>query len=70
MHEVQQNHALLSCNNLNIAVERCVLVEQLNLRLPAGSITAVLGRNGTGKSLTLHTLAGLRPYQHLSLIHI
>jgi iron complex transport system ATP-binding protein len=58
------NHdALLSCRALNISVQECVLVEQLGFRLPAGSITAVLGRNGTGKSLTLHTLAGLRTHE-------
>ena len=62
MSAPQQDNALLSCHSLDIAVERCVLVEQLTLNLAAGSITAVLGRNGTGKSLTLHTLAGLRPY--------
>ncbi len=45
---------------LDITVQDCVLVAQLNLHLQPGSITAVLGRNGTGKSLTLHTLAGLR----------
>ncbi len=54
---------LLSCNALNIAVQECVLVEQLGFHLAAGSITAVLGRNGTGKSLTLHTLAGLRAHR-------
>ncbi len=62
MPSLHQDEALLSCQSLNIAVEHCILVEQLNLSLLAGTITAVLGRNGTGKSLTLHTLAGLRPY--------
>ncbi|MGE0115883.1 MAG: ABC transporter ATP-binding protein [Steroidobacteraceae bacterium] len=51
----------LSCTALDIAVQECVLVAQLNLQLQPGTLTAVLGRNGTGKSLTLHTLAGLRP---------
>lgn len=52
--------ALLRCQQLDIAVEQCVLVEQLALQLQPGTLTAVLGRNGTGKSLTLQTLAGLR----------
>lgn len=52
---------LLSCQGLDIAVDECVLVANLTLQLQPGTITAVLGRNGTGKSLTLHTLAGLRP---------
>lgn len=62
MHVSQPDPAFLSCHSLDIAVETCTLVSQLNLNLRAGSITAVLGRNGAGKSLTLHTLAGLRPY--------
>lgn len=52
--------ALLTCASLDIAVQECVLVAQLNMQLMPGTITAVLGRNGTGKSLTLQTLAGLR----------
>lgn len=51
---------LLSCHQLDVQVHSCVLVEKLTLELKAGELTAVLGRNGTGKSLTLHTLAGLR----------
>ncbi len=37
------------------------LVRDLTLDLPAGKLLVVLGRNGSGKSSTLHTLAGLRP---------
>ena len=59
---ITQPNTLLSCDGLDIRVHSCVLVENLHFTLPAGSITAVLGRNGTGKSLTLHTLAGLRPH--------
>jgi iron complex transport system ATP-binding protein len=36
------------------------LVAALDLAVRPGAFVAVLGRNGTGKSLTLHTLAGLR----------
>lgn len=37
------------------------LVTDLALEFFAGEFVAVLGRNGSGKTLTLHTLAGLRP---------
>jgi iron complex transport system ATP-binding protein len=37
-----------------------VLVRDLSFALPAGRMLVVLGRNGSGKSSTLHTLAGLR----------
>jgi len=61
--------ALLACHDLDIAVQECVLVESLSLALMPGTVTAMLGRNGTGKSLTLRTLAGLREFQrgHIAL---
>ena len=39
------------------------LLQDLDLELAEGTILAVLGRNGAGKSSTLHTLAGLRAAQ-------
>lgn len=54
--------ALLSCESLDVAVQDCVLVAALNIALRPRSLTCVLGRNGTGKSLTLQTLAGLREF--------
>jgi iron complex transport system ATP-binding protein len=37
------------------------LVSALSLEIERGEFLAILGRNGSGKTLTLHTLAGLRP---------
>lgn len=51
----------LSCDDLSISVPNRALVESLNLQLTAGRFLAILGQNGAGKSLTMHTLAGLRP---------
>jgi iron complex transport system ATP-binding protein len=53
-------HALLACRNVDIGIESRVLVRGLNLSVEAGSILVVLGPNGCGKSLSLHTFAGLR----------
>ncbi len=39
------------------------LVRDLSFTAAAGTVTCVLGRNGTGKTLTLHTLARLRAAQ-------
>jgi iron complex transport system ATP-binding protein len=36
------------------------LVRDLSVQFTAGEVVAILGRNGSGKTLTLHTLAGLR----------
>jgi len=37
------------------------LVRDLSVEFAPGELVAILGRNGSGKTLTLHTLAGLRP---------
>jgi iron complex transport system ATP-binding protein len=49
----------LSCAEVSISVPGRMLVENLDLEIRAGDVLAVLGPNGVGKSLTLHTLAGL-----------
>ena len=54
---------LFECRNVDIAIESRVLVRGLNLSVEAGSILVVLGPNGCGKSLSLHTFAGLRAPQ-------
>jgi iron complex transport system ATP-binding protein len=51
----------LSAHALTIGVAQRTLVRELSLDLAPGEFVAILGRNGSGKSLTLHTLAGLRP---------
>ncbi len=51
---------ILICNGLSISVPGRMLVENLDLEIRRGEVLAVLGPNGVGKSLTLHTLAGLR----------
>jgi iron complex transport system ATP-binding protein len=59
MHE--DASAIFSCNDLTVEVAGRTLVAGLNLQVARGELIAVLGQNGSGKSLTLHTLAGLRP---------
>ena len=51
---------LLSCKGLRVSVPGRVLVDELELTLNRGEFVAVLGRNGTGKTLSLLTLSGLR----------
>jgi iron complex transport system ATP-binding protein len=50
----------LACTQLTVEVAGRALVRDLELSIASGTITAVLGCNGAGKTLTLHTLAGLR----------
>jgi iron complex transport system ATP-binding protein len=51
---------LLACENVAVRVASRSLVEKLTFTVPRGSVTCMLGCNGAGKTLTLHTLAGLR----------
>jgi iron complex transport system ATP-binding protein len=51
---------VLSAHGVTVAVGQRLLVEQLDLRLAPGDLLVILGRNGSGKTLLLHSLAGLR----------
>ncbi|HEV7135405.1 MAG TPA: ABC transporter ATP-binding protein [Steroidobacteraceae bacterium] len=50
----------LATHDVQVAVGSRRLVAGLSLEFCAGEFVAILGRNGSGKTLTLHTLAGLR----------
>lgn len=52
--------ALLETAGLGVTAGRRALVRELALSVQPGARIAVLGPNGVGKTLTLHTLAGLR----------
>lgn len=53
--------ALFSCNDVRVDVSDRTLVDALTFDVGRGEVLAVLGQNGSGKTLTMHTLAGLRP---------
>jgi iron complex transport system ATP-binding protein len=50
----------LAARSIGVSAGTRQLVTELSMDFPAGEFTAILGRNGCGKTLTLHTLAGLR----------
>lgn len=51
----------LRLDSLRVGYGRTLVAGPLDGRLPAGQFTCLLGRNGTGKSSLLRTLAGLQP---------
>lgn len=52
--------ARLAAANVSVRAGARELVRELSVQFAAGEVVAILGRNGSGKTLTLHTLAGLR----------
>jgi iron complex transport system ATP-binding protein len=60
INEADRHSTTLSTRELKVRVPHRLLVNDLNVAFEQGSFTAILGRNGAGKTLTLHTLAGLR----------
>ena len=52
--------AALTASALCVRAGTRELVRELSVQFAPGELLAILGRNGSGKTLTLHTLAGLR----------
>jgi urea transport system ATP-binding protein len=52
---------MLSVSNLNQYYGGSHILRDLSFEVPAGKVTALLGRNGVGKSTLLKTLMGLVP---------
>ena len=50
----------LSAAAVSVRAGTATLVRELSVQFAPGEVVAILGRNGAGKTLTLHTLAGLR----------
>ncbi len=52
---------MLSVNNLNQYYGGSHILRDLTFEIPSGKVTALLGRNGVGKTTLLRTLMGLFP---------
>jgi iron complex transport system ATP-binding protein len=57
---VNPGAAALTARAISVHAGARELVRELSVAFRPGELVAILGRNGSGKTLTLHTLAGLR----------
>src|SRR5215470_1487368 len=68
---------MLTVSNLNQYYGGSHILRDLSFEVPPGKVTALLGRNGVGKSTLLRTLMGLIPsrsgeifFQERNLTHV
>ena len=59
----------LATHQVSVRVGTRALVNELSVEFVPGELVAILGCNGSGKTLTLHTLAGLRS-PHAGSVHL
>jgi iron complex transport system ATP-binding protein len=59
-HDTPAARRGLAAAGVSIRAGERELVRELSVELVPGEVLVILGRNGSGKTLTLHTLAGLR----------
>ncbi len=52
---------ILDVQNIHTFIGQYHILQGVNVRVPKGSIVALLGRNGAGKTTTLKTILGLTP---------
>jgi urea transport system ATP-binding protein len=67
----KQTHPLfvmLTIKNLSVSLGGSRILRDVSLRVPAGKVFCLMGRNGTGKTTLLKTVMGLYPADEGSLI--
>lgn len=52
----------ISLKNVRVSVGHKTLIDQINLEIPAGKITTIIGPNGCGKSTTLKAICRMMPF--------
>lgn len=54
---------MLECNDLSTSYNKKTILEHISFRLIPGQLTAVIGKNGTGKSTLIRCLQKQQPYK-------
>ncbi len=60
---------ILDVQNIHTFIGQYHILQGVNVRVPKGSIVALLGRNGAGKTTTLKTILGLTPPREGKVIY-
>jgi branched-chain amino acid transport system ATP-binding protein len=58
---MRTHRPLLKVDNLHVAYGKAEVVHGISLEVRNGEFTVMLGRNGAGKSTTLHAISALIP---------
>lgn len=58
---------MININKLSVEINNKELVSEFDAKLNTGEFWAILGKNGTGKTTLLHTLAGFTDYNSGSI---
>ena len=59
---------MLTATNVSVSYGKSVVINNLSLHIEQGSITAILGRNGVGKTTFLKSAMGILPMTNGSLM--
>ena len=59
----------LEARNLKAGYDGAVIIENMNLKIPAGKVTALIGANGCGKSTLLKTICRIQPALDGEVLH-
>lgn len=59
---------LLTVKDMQTYIGQYHILQGINLEIPAGKVTVLIGRNGAGKTTTLRSIMGLNPPTHESTV--
>lgn len=67
VNENKIENKIIEVENLEISYENNILAKNINLYIPKGKITSIIGKSGSGKSTLLKILSGILKYKKGSI---